>query len=114
MTEVCDGCGFEAKNEQGLSVHQRACDYDDGVEESPDSDETQHTVFTADALSEREEQALERDDEQCVRCGQDEALVFHRYKDGVERLANVVTLCEECDDEVSGHYHGTKRSMVSR
>lgn len=133
MSAECE-CGFEAKNERGLAVHQRSCD-EVSEDDSPDSDDEAATVSTAVAEpveagdsfsrignSDSEEydfdgveaEAFERDDEECVRCGSVSALTIHRYREGSDALANLVTLCEECDEALSGIHYLSKRDEVNR
>lgn len=106
MTEVC-GCGFEAKNGAGLSAHKRFCDEGDS-ESSQDSYETPTTVSTAVA-----EDVYIRDSEKCVRCESTDDLTIHMYDEcGEDIPQNLVTLCSECDEFISGGHPITKRTQV--
>lgn len=107
-------CGFEAKNSQGLKVHQRSCD-----EYEPDDGEDDAAAAEAEAqcdYSDFEEDVIERDDGECVNCDTDSELVVHKIKpDGSdERLSNFKTLCEGCDDELEGLHHRSKRTLIRK
>lgn len=109
MTEVCD-CGFEAANGAGLAAHQRHCDYENESGESDESFEKPTSVSTAVA-----DAVFERDDEICVRCESTDCLTIHRYNKDKETIpSNLVTVCGECDDLLTGSHPVSKRTMVSR
>ena len=71
---------------------QRAC-----VQILPDGRE----ILRGDAYRARRQEALERDQHRCVRCGSCGLQVHHRVKRSVardDRLQNLETLCERCHD----------------
>lgn len=122
-------CGFESDSPQGIAAHQRHCE-EHQSDDSPDSVEDAATVSTAEAepvgpdgplVGEEdydfegvEADAFERDDEECVSCGSVSGLTIHRYREGSDALTNLVTLCEECDEALTGLHYRTKRGEVNR
>ncbi|MCU4744510.1 hypothetical protein [Natronoglomus mannanivorans] len=102
MTKVeCEYCG-ESFKEQGLATHQRFCD---AAEEDDSQDGAEY--------SELEEAVLERDGDVCARCEGTEHLVVHQIKpDHDDDQRYLVTLCEECDDELDGLHPRTKRTKI--
>jgi len=115
MTEECV-CGFEAKDNRGLSAHQRHCDE---YEEADDAAEEPPTVSTGAespeeaTLSEVEQAALERDDGVCRRCGES-AQGVHYINASDERLSNIWAMCESCDEDLEGLNRYTKKTEVRR
>jgi 5-methylcytosine-specific restriction endonuclease McrA len=103
MTEVeCEYCG-ELFDEQGLATHKHYCD------EAPDEDESEPMAD----YSELEREALDRDDGACVRCKAEAELTVHTVDPDVgEQLSNLMTLCVECEEEVSGLHPRTKRTKA--
>ena len=101
-----------------MSSHQRFCDEYQESQEDDESDSTDTpTVSTAvaDYFEGLELDAFERDDGQCRRCGESETpLTVEKFYPSREGLANLVTLCEKCDDNLSGLNPRTKRSKVNR
>lgn len=112
MTECV--CGFEAKNEAGLKAHQRSCEEYQAAEMSedkPSEDALEKPDSVSTAVGAR---VYERDDKTCVRCG-DDGKVIHRYNDKKDDIPqNLVTLCQECDEFITGGDSMTKRSQVDR
>lgn len=132
-------CGFESDSPQGIAAHQRHCE-EHQDEDSPDSDVAPATVSTGSEGPEAEKieagddyprsgddsqedafdfegveaDVFERDDEQCRRCGDSRPplVVAKIDEDGDERPANLVTLCEECDDELAGVNRRSKRTEI--
>lgn len=107
MTEVCDGCGFEAANGAGLAAHQRHCDYENESEESPDYNwDDSVSTAVADAVA-------ERDSYECRRCGDETDLTIHFYDDdGADIPQNLVLLCGDCGALVEGGHPKVKRDQI--
>jgi len=107
MSEHTCPCGFETDTPQGLGAHQRHCDeYQALQEEDEGGDEEDEPVFTHE-----EEEAYERDNGACRRCGADGDVV-HRFRDNDDSLPNLVTLCEGCESLIEGKNPHTKRTQV--
>lgn len=111
---TCSGCGYEAEAPQGLAAHQRSCEEYQAAEVSEEEASSEPLSTPTSVSTAVAERVYERDDETCVRCG-DNASVIHRYDDKIDnRPQNLVTLCQECDEFISGGDPFTKRSQVDR
>lgn len=97
----CEYCG-DSFDKRGIGAHQASCD--EAIEETtqPDYDDSLEAKVRA------------RDDGACVRCGATDSLTLHIVDPdvGSERIANVLTLCADCDDDVEGLHPRTKRSKI--
>ena len=99
-TVECKYCG-ESFHKQGIGAHEASCS---GATDDEDG------THQFDGL---EANVYARDDEQCARCGANEALEIHQIDRsvGAER-ANLATLCEECVDDVGDLHPITKRTKI--
>lgn len=101
----CEYCG-DLFDSRGLGAHQVHCD--EATEESGTEEET-----ILEPEDEIEAHVVARDQGTCTRCGVDDASVHHIVDPDVGReKANVVTLCGDCDDDVSGVHPRTKRTKI--
>ncbi|CDK39654.1 hypothetical protein [Halorubrum sp. AJ67] len=100
----CDYCGQEY-DKRGIGAHEAHCDEATEEEMQPDSGASDLSTFEAEVRA--------RDDGQCARCESIEALVVHDVDPDVEQeRANAVTLCEQCEDELTGLHPLTKRTKI--
>jgi len=100
-TVECKYCG-ESFHKQGIGAHEASCE---GVNRAENPHEPEFYNLEADVYA--------RDDEQCARCGADDVFDIHQIDPsvGAER-ANLVSLCEECVDDVSDLHPITKRTKI--
>ena len=99
-TVECEYCG-DSFHKQGIGAHKAHCS-----DASDDDGE-------ADSFEGLEADVYARDDEQCVRCGAQEALEIHRIDRSVgAEASNFATLCEVCLDDVAGLHPITKRTQI--
>lgn len=102
----CKYCGDWFKS-QGLGTHQRYCDSTD----SDNEDDTGDSIL--DDPSGVEQRALDRDEESSFRCGAEAELTVHTVNSDVgQQLNNLLTLCEDCEELVSGLHPRTKRTIA--
>lgn len=100
----CPDCGNSYKGERGLSTHQRMSD----CEASDDCGDEE--AAPACVYSSLEQQALDRD-EVCRGCSS-EQIEPHYLNSDVEKLSNIVSVCDDCLDEIDGLHPRTKRTVL--
>lgn len=97
----CEYCG-EYFDKRGIGAHKASCN--EAIEETsqPDYDDTLEANVRA------------RDNGACVRCGTTDSCTLHTIDPdvGSDRIANILTLCADCDDDVDGLHPRTKRSKI--
>ena len=101
MSEVqCEYCG-EYFDKRGLGAHQAHCDAAQEEHSQPNYDDFFEAKIRA------------RDGDNCVSCGADDDLTFHRIDPNADReLRNLITLCADCSSEVKGLHPRTKRTKI--
>lgn len=116
-TADCDYCGETFKT-QGLATHERYCDAKE-IEEAetvPDdgAGDDEHVTEWQTMFDELETSIVERDDRACVRCGADAEITVHQVDPNRSRERNnLVTLCEDCEDELARFHPRTKRTLIA-
>jgi len=109
--ERCQYCGGEF-SPRGLSTHERHCDEsDEQTSDGASVDTDRGPEQTPSEYSEVALSALERDEHTCVHCGSvDDVLVHTVDPEADECVANLITLCPDCDEEFADYRPLTKRT----